>query len=68
KHLINSGKKKITFYGAMSESIENYKEKNTFNLLKTYTDLKLPSDIEIDFREGNISQCGKNLSCIYWSY
>ncbi|ASG56311.1 MAG TPA: hypothetical protein DFK21_01585 [Salmonella bongori] len=68
KHLIDSGKKKITFYGAVSESIENYKAKNTFNLLKIYTDLKLPSDIEVDFREGNVSQCGKNLSCIYWSY
>lgn len=57
--LISSGEKKITFYGAISKNIENYKAKNTFNLLKIYTDLKLPSDIEVQFKEGDVSACEK---------
>lgn len=66
--LISSGEKKITFYGAISTDIENHKAKNTFNLLKIYTDLKLPSDVEVQFKEGDVSACEKSLSCIYWSY
>ncbi|EBP3804815.1 hypothetical protein S303_16910 [Salmonella enterica subsp. enterica] len=67
KHLVDSGKKKITLYGAVSKSVENHKAKNMFNLLKIYTDLKLPSDIEVEFKEGDSSACEKSLSCIYWS-
>lgn len=68
KDFIDSGRKKIVLYGAVASSVENFREKNTYNLLKIYADLKLPSNIEVKFKVGDVSLCDKSLSCIYWGF
>ncbi|AOV95780.1 hypothetical protein A9798_01675 [Edwardsiella hoshinae] len=68
KHFIDSGKKKIVLYGAVASSVKSFREKNTYNLLKAYADLKLPSNIEVMFKVGDISLCDKSTSCIYWGF
>ncbi|EKS7814388.1 hypothetical protein JFQ96_002952 [Edwardsiella piscicida] len=57
----------ITFYGAISDKISSHSEKNTYNLLKLYAKLELPKDIEVKFKQGDVSLCGNSLACIYWS-
>lgn len=59
--------KKVELWGAMSEQVENHAEKNTYNMLKLYSDLKLPNNIEIKFNKGDLERCGDYRSCIYWS-
>ncbi|HFG5774436.1 TPA: hypothetical protein ACGTF0_004638 [Salmonella enterica] len=59
--------KKIELWGAISEQIENNTGKNTYNLLKLYSDLKLPRNIEVKFNKGDLARCGDYRSCIYWS-
>lgn len=68
KKMIDSKSKKIILYGAMSDAIENGKEKNTYNLLKFYADLKLPSGVEVNFKAGDAALCEESLSCIYWGF
>ncbi|EEJ0025504.1 hypothetical protein Y657_000329 [Salmonella enterica subsp. enterica] len=58
--------KKVEIWGAISDQIENHAEKNTYNMLKLYSELKLPQDIEIKFNKGDLEQCGDYRSCIYW--
>lgn len=66
KKIIDSDKKVLILYGAVSEKIDNNEEKNTYNLLRFYSSLNLPSDIEVKFKTGNVEKCAQNLSCIYW--
>lgn len=59
--------KKIELWGAMSEKVENHAGKNTYNMLKLYSELKLPKNIEVKFNKGDLERCGSYRSCIYWS-